>query len=130
MSVEPDPELVDRAVNMLPGLGWWGLAHLQFLATAGGPALIDVNVHFYGSLPLATVAGVNLPAIWHRVSVRGPPAPPPPTALGSPTAGFKAIWLQRARVSRGGWRRGLCVEVREPCGPLTTRCPGCCSRSS
>jgi len=89
VSVEPDPELVDRAVAMLRDLGWWGLAHMQFLATARGPALIDVNVRFYGSLPLATAAGVNLPAIWHRVSVGGRPAPPPTYRLG-----VRYRWLQ------------------------------------
>jgi hypothetical protein len=60
VSVEPDPELVDRAAAMLR----------------------DVNVRFYGSLPLATAAGVNLSAVWHQGSVGGRPAPPPAYRLG------------------------------------------------
>lgn len=82
VSVEPDRELVDRAVTMLRELGWWGLAHMQFLSTPRGPGLIDVNVRFYGSMPLATAAGVNLPAIWHRVAVGGRAAPAPAYRLG------------------------------------------------
>ena len=82
VSIAPDPELVDRAVGLLRGVGWWGLAHMQFLRTERSPALIDLNARFYGSLPLATAAGVNLPAIWHRVASGGPPAPPPRYRLG------------------------------------------------
>ncbi len=82
VSVEPERELVDRAVAMLRDVGWWGLAHMQFLSGSRGPALIDVNVRFYGSMPLATAAGVNLPAVWHRVSVGGQAAPPPTYRLG------------------------------------------------
>jgi len=33
--------------------GYWGLVDLQFLDTASGPLLIEVNPRFYGSLALA-----------------------------------------------------------------------------
>src|SRR5439155_12699893 len=82
VSIAPDPELVDRAVGLLRGVGWWGLAHMKFLRTGSSLARIDRNARFYGSLPLATAAGVNLPAIWHRVASGGPPAPPPRYRLG------------------------------------------------
>lgn len=76
VSTKPDPELVERTARMLRLAGHWGLAHLQFLSTPRGPALIDVNVRYYGSMPLATTAGVNLPATLQAVAlgetVRGP----------------------------------------------------------
>jgi hypothetical protein len=58
--------------------GWAGRASpAQFPRTEGGPALIDMNVRFCGSLPLATAAGVKLPAIWQRVASGGLRAPEP-----------------------------------------------------
>ena len=115
VSVEPDPDLVDRSVAMLRDFGWWGLAHMQFLATARGPALIDVNVRFYGSMPLATAAGVNLPAVWHRVSVGGRPAPPPNYRLG-----VRYRWLEGelAAVSKGELRRLATRPVRHTAGAM------------
>ena len=115
VSVEPDPELIDRAVAMLRDLGWWGLAHMQFLATARGPALIDVNVRFYGSLPLATAAGVNLPAVWHRVCVGGRPAPPPGYRLG-----VRYRWLEGELVAacKGEPRRLATRPVRGGAGAM------------
>jgi hypothetical protein len=49
---------------LLGALGWTGLSQLQFLRGADGrPRVIDFNGRFYGSLALALVAGVNLPAL-------------------------------------------------------------------
>lgn len=115
VSVEPDPELVDRAVAMLRDLGWWGFAHMQFLATDRGPALIDVNPRCYGSLPLATAAGVNLLALWHRVSVGGPQEPPPAYRLG-----VRYRWLQGelAAARKGDLRRLATRPVRGGAGAM------------
>ncbi|MBA2474510.1 MAG: ATP-grasp domain-containing protein [Actinobacteria bacterium] len=76
VSVAPDEALVARVAAMLREAGYWGLADLQFVASTAGPALIDVNPRFYGSLPLALACGVNLPAAWHAVTV-GAPLPEP-----------------------------------------------------
>jgi predicted ATP-grasp superfamily ATP-dependent carboligase len=67
-SIAPDEGLVAACCRMLAAAGYWGLAHLQFLRTSKGLVLIDVNPRFYGSLPLALAAGVNLPAAWHGVA--------------------------------------------------------------
>jgi predicted ATP-grasp superfamily ATP-dependent carboligase len=64
-SVPLDDRLAERAVHMLAGAGYAGLAQLQFVEVESGKALIDVNPRFYGSLPLALACGVNLPAAWH-----------------------------------------------------------------
>jgi predicted ATP-grasp superfamily ATP-dependent carboligase len=82
VSVEPDEELVSRASRMLRAVGYWGLAHVQFLTTDGGQAVIDVNPRFYGSLPLALAAGVNLPAAWHAVALGQPRVRPRPYRTG------------------------------------------------
>ena len=74
-SVAPDADLVERVAQLLRSAGYWGLAQVQLIGTPRGPAAIDVNPRFYGSLPLATRAGVNLPYAWHRVALGEKPAP-------------------------------------------------------
>lgn len=69
VTVAPEAELIERAAAVLAGAGFWGLAQLQFLRGPRGPALIDVNPRYYGSLPLALAAGVNLPAAWQAVAL-------------------------------------------------------------
>lgn len=115
ISVAADPVIVERAAGMLRDFGWWGLAHLQFLRAGGGPALIDVNVRFYGSLPLATAAGVNLPAIWHRVATGGPSVPPPRYRLG-----VRYRWLEGelAMALTGEPRRLLTGPARRTAGAM------------
>lgn len=73
VSVTPDPDLVDAAVELLAGVGYFGLAQLDFLVTEDGPKLIDVNPRYYASLPLALACDVNLPAAWHAVAAGTPP---------------------------------------------------------
>ena len=89
-SVKLDEELAGRAADMLAGVGFAGLAQLQFVEVAGGRALIDVNPRFYGSLPLALACGVNLPAAWHASSIQGP------TFDGAPgyRTGVSFHWLE------------------------------------
>ena len=81
-SVAPDDDLVERVAALLRSAGYWGLAQVQLLATPRGPAAIDVNPRFYGSLPLATRAGVNLPSAWHAVAIGDPPPPQRPYRTG------------------------------------------------
>jgi predicted ATP-grasp superfamily ATP-dependent carboligase len=82
VSIAPDEDLVSKAARMLSAAGYWGLAHIQFLTTSRGHALIDVNPRFYGSLPLALAAGVNLPAAWHAVALGQSPVRPRPYRTG------------------------------------------------
>ena len=69
VSMPPEDSLMRTAVEMLAGVGYSGLAQLDFIQTDRGPVLIDVNPRFYTSLPLALACGLNLPAIWHAVAV-------------------------------------------------------------
>jgi predicted ATP-grasp superfamily ATP-dependent carboligase len=89
VSVAPDPELIDRVAGLLRGAGYWGLAQVQLLTTASGPAAIDVNPRFYGSLPLPTAAGVNLPLAWHEAALGRPAG-----AVPAYRAGVTYRWLE------------------------------------
>jgi predicted ATP-grasp superfamily ATP-dependent carboligase len=94
VSVEPDSELIEKVVAMLRVAGFDGLAQVQMLATGDSHVVIDVNPRFYGSLPLALAAGLNLPAIWHA------------SALGATThrseyrVGVVFRWLQAELFAR------------------------------
>jgi predicted ATP-grasp superfamily ATP-dependent carboligase len=91
VSVAPDEALVSRAAEVLRGAGYTGLAQLQFVEGARGPALIDVNPRFYGSLPLALACGVNLPSAWHAL-VTG--EPDPAAGDGEYRVGVTYRWLE------------------------------------
>ena len=82
VSVAPDEELARRCGRLLAAAGYWGLAHVQFMCSPRGPLLIDINLRFYGTMPLALACGVNLPAIWHAVATGGSLPSPGPYAVG------------------------------------------------
>ena len=101
LSVTVDPDLRRAIERLLERLEWQGLAHLQFIVAADGqPRLIDFNVRFYGSLPLAIRAGANHPDAWARV-VTGRSVS---TAVGRPGARYQ--WFSRdLRASWASQRR-------------------------
>jgi hypothetical protein len=81
-------EVASSARAVLGELDWTGIVQLQFLVGEDGvPRLIDLNPRFYGSLALATGAGVNLPAI-SAASATGRRFPAP-----SPRTGERYQWL-------------------------------------
>jgi biotin carboxylase len=96
VSVAPDDSLVERARRMLADAGYAGLAHMQFLRGGDRCVLIDINPRFYGSMPLALAAGINLPAAWHGV-VTGEPRP----ALDDYRLGMRFRWLEGNLLAAG-----------------------------
>lgn len=112
ISVELDGGLAEAARRVLAGAGYAGLAQLQFILSERGPRLIDVNPRFYGSLPLALAAGVNLPAAWHSVA-RGDSAPRP----ASYRVGVSFHCLQ-ADVT-AAWHGTPIGQLRRPAKPRT-----------
>ena len=68
-TVPVDTGLLDRVVTFLDGIGWRGLAQLQFV---DGQRLIDVNGRLYGSLALASAAGVDLATVWAASATGNP----------------------------------------------------------
>jgi predicted ATP-grasp superfamily ATP-dependent carboligase len=64
-TILPNAELERGVGRLLRMLGWSGLFQLQFIRDSRGEHfLIDLNPRIYGSLALATAAGLNLPGIW------------------------------------------------------------------
>lgn len=107
VSVAPDERFVARLGAMLASAGYWGLAQLQFVETGSGRAVIDVNPRFYGSLPLALAAGVNLPAAWHAVAVDAPVPTPGRYRVG---VGYR--WLESDFVAAALGAPGRLLERR------------------
>jgi predicted ATP-grasp superfamily ATP-dependent carboligase len=72
-TVPIDEELAAKTMALLADLGWFGLAHLEFLVPEDGqPRLIDFNGRIYGSLALAVAAGVNFPVLWAQLAMGRP----------------------------------------------------------
>lgn len=71
------PEIADVAVRFLKGLGWSGVAMVEFKVDPrdGVAKLIEVNPKFWGSLNLAIASGVDFPALLYRTAVDGDVAP-------------------------------------------------------
>ena len=78
-SVPVDSRLRQHAVRLLGGLGWHGIAMVEFKqdAATGDFFLMEVNGRFWGSLQLAIDAGVDFPAlVCDLAHGRRPEAPP------------------------------------------------------
>lgn len=107
-TIAVEPRLQHAVERLLDALGWQGLANLQFLQPAGGPAqLIDFNGRFYGSQALSLAAGLNLPVVWARAAVGLPALPARDAQVG---VRFQALEedLRRARCQRRG---GLLADL-------------------
>ena len=64
-TIAPNAELEQGIGRLLRRIGWSGLFHVQFIrGSCGEHFLIDLNPRIYGSLALASGAGLNLPQIW------------------------------------------------------------------
>ena len=81
-SVALDPTLYDYSVRMLAGLGWTGLAMVEFKLAEDGARLMEVNGRIWGSLPLAVKSGMDFPARLAELYLSGPP----PAAAGPDTS--------------------------------------------
>ena len=84
VSTAPVDHLEEGLVRLMRGFD--GIFHAQF----SGDYLLDLNPRPYGSLPLATRAGVNLPALYCDL-LRGGKAPSAP--LRAP-AGYVYRWIE------------------------------------
>jgi predicted ATP-grasp superfamily ATP-dependent carboligase len=80
-SVDLDPDLYDRAVQMLSALRWTGLAMVEFRRGPDGIGhLMEINGRVWGSLPLAVRAGMDFPGRLADLLLEDRPAAPPPVA--------------------------------------------------
>ncbi len=67
------PEVAEVAERLLSGLGWVGVAMVEFKVDPrdGQPKLLEVNPRFWGSLHHAIVCGVDFPCLLTRLAMDG-----------------------------------------------------------
>jgi predicted ATP-grasp superfamily ATP-dependent carboligase len=65
-----DRQLVDKSFELLRILDWQGPAMVEFKVDSrdGEPKLMEVNGRFWGSLQLASDAGINFPLMLYRLA--------------------------------------------------------------
>lgn len=84
------PEIERIGAELLGGLGWHGVAEIDFRWDGRGePRLIEVNPRFWGGLPQAVEAGWDYPWMLYRLAVDGrvDPVSPPRSAVRTETPG-------------------------------------------
>lgn len=71
------PDIVERAVRMLRGIGWTGLGDCDFIEDPrdGTPKLMEINPRFTRSIKICLRAGVDFPLLLYRF-VMGESPPP------------------------------------------------------
>lgn len=79
-----NPTLLDYSVRLLRALEWEGVAMVEFRhdSTTGESVLMEVNGRFWGSLPLASAAGMDFPLYAWQLSQRITPTPPASYPVG------------------------------------------------
>jgi predicted ATP-grasp superfamily ATP-dependent carboligase len=102
-TVAPDLALEDRLVALLQGYSG------VFMAQLSGEYLLDLNPRVYGSMPLATAAGVNLAGAY--CDLLGGAAPPTSPRRGRPGVFYR--WLE------GDVRHVATLLRRREAGPWT-----------
>jgi len=77
-SVSLDPLLLDYARRLMAAIGWTGVAMIEFKVDHAShtATLLEINGRFWGSLPLASRAGMRFATDLYRLLVRGEMSPP------------------------------------------------------
>ncbi len=72
VSIKRD-DLKEKAISLLEGLGWKGVAHVEYRIDPrdGKARLLEVNPRFWGSLNLAIESGVDFPYLLYRLAMDG-----------------------------------------------------------
>lgn len=88
-SLAPPAALVAQCEELLDALDYSGVAMIEFKqdATTGDFVLMEINARLWGSLQLATDAGVNFPVMLVKLTL-GEPV----TSNKLPNAGVRAYW--------------------------------------
>lgn len=84
VSVGVEPALLDAAAKLMAALAWHGVAMVEFKqdAVSGKFSLMEINGRFWGSLPLASAAGADFPAMLYELLTGGSVHPRPAARLG------------------------------------------------
>ena len=83
-SIAVDPRLLAQAARLLGGLGWHGVAMLEYKQDrrTGRLVLMEVNGRFWGSLQLAVDAGVDFPFLSYQLAAGQALEPPAAYRVG------------------------------------------------
>ena len=83
-SIPLDRGLLEQSIALLRDAGWRGVAMVEYKNDDrhATPVLMEVNGRFWGSLQLASDAGVNFPALLVGAALGAPVLPPPSYAVG------------------------------------------------
>jgi len=89
-SIPLDKTLLEKSYMLLREIGWQGPAMVEFKVDRrdGQPKFMEINGRFWGSLQLATDAGLNFPLLLYRLAL-GESAP----FSGDYKIGVKNRWL-------------------------------------
>ncbi|MCI0353853.1 MAG: ATP-grasp domain-containing protein [Acidobacteria bacterium] len=89
-SIPPQEPLISNSIALLRALEWQGVAMVEYKvdASTGTAKLMEVNGRFWGSLQLASDAGLNFPALLYRLT-QGEDVP----AITDYRAGVRSRWL-------------------------------------
>jgi protein-tyrosine-phosphatase len=97
-AIAPPPELVAHAARLMRALAWHGVAMVEFRwnPATGRVLMMELNGRFWGSLPLATFAGVDFPRALVELLLDGRrPAPRAPRMVYARQLGRDLTWLQQ-----------------------------------
>jgi len=97
-AISPPPELVAYSARLLGELGWHGVAMVEFRwdPATGRVAMMELNGRFWGSLPLATFAGIDFPRALVELLLDGRrPAVISPRLVTARQFGRDLTWLQQ-----------------------------------
>ena len=66
-----DEQLMDAGIRLLRGLGYHGVAHLDFRRDPGDgkPKLLDFNARLAGTNEMSLVSGINFPLLMYRMAL-------------------------------------------------------------
>jgi len=84
LSIPIEPAMLDAARRLIAAMGWHGVAMVEFKQNprTGEFCLMEVNGRFWGSLPLATAAGADFPAMLVELYLDGGIRPRPAARTG------------------------------------------------
>jgi predicted ATP-grasp superfamily ATP-dependent carboligase len=116
VSAACDPRLVACAARLLGELGWHGVAMVEFKVdeTTGEFWLLEINGRFWGSLPLALVAGVDFPYYLYQLAIDETPEPPASYPVGLVARDAVAELKHFLKVMRSGNGARLATLRRAP----------------
>ncbi len=113
-----EPRLTAYAEALIRELGWTGVAMVEFKKDDDF-RLMEVNPRFWGSLPLATRAGVNFPSLLCRRAMGEDLGPAPRAAAGVrlrflPLDAAAALSALRDRERRWPYALGFLRDLLDP----------------